>query len=124
MCVSGCEVGNLPAIWLRLDRSLAVIAPLTRGPKSIALSNAAADDAFFLRGVGGCSGFFGGRGGRGGAAGWSFGTFARVDFCFHCRGFFLDDAEAAFDRVVGRTWHMSISRSEKEIEMSRGRVRG
>lgn len=93
-------MGKLPATRLRLDHSLAVTALLTRSPKSIALSNAAADDAFILRlrGVGGGFGFLGVRDGRGGGAtGRSFGTFARVDFCFHCHGFFLDDAETTFD---------------------------
>lgn len=99
----------LPAIRLRFDHSLAVGALLTWHPESIiALGDATADDAFLLRGVvGGGFGFSGGcggRGGGGGATGGGLGTLARVDFCFHCHGFFLDDAETTFDRVVSRTW--------------------
>lgn len=92
-------VVGLPIIELLFDA--AVCGAALFGGGCLVLGDAMADDFVFLGGVGRRLGFLGGAEHGGRTASGSCRTSAVVDFGFEGCGFLFDDAEAAFDRVVG-----------------------
>ena len=101
---------NLHLFQLLLDWFAAFLAWST----IVALAHAAADGLVLLGRVGCRPGFP--RRGEGSAAGGGFGTLARVDFGFQGCGFGSDDAESAFNGIVGRTCGLLVKVIE-ESEM-------
>lgn len=109
--------GAVPALRLLLD-ALDVIATLLGG-SAVALADTAAEG--FLLSWRVCCGLWLPRRHVGGGypAGRRFRTVAVVDFGFEGRSFLFDDAEAAFDGVIGGSWGI-VSRRKKWVKVSRG----
>ena len=101
---------NLHLFQLLLDWLAAFLA----GSTIVALTYAAADSLFLFGRVGCRLGFPRRR--ESSAAGGGFGTLARVDFGFQSCGFFFNDAESAFNGVIGCTCRLLVKVVE-ESEM-------